>query len=59
VSGGVRDLADGPSQRPVEAGGSLSLELRARAGAAPTTPGRVSTVGSRGLGKQGGAVQRK
>ena len=57
-SGGVRDLAAGLSQQPDEAGGSPSLELRVRAGAALTTPGRVSTIGSRGPGKQDGAVQR-
>jgi hypothetical protein len=53
---GCETSPPGLSQQPGEAGGSPSLELRVRAGAAPTTPGRVSTVGSRGLGKQDGAA---
>ena len=40
-SGGVRDLAAGLSQQPGEAEGSPSPELRVRAGAALTTPGRA------------------
>ena len=53
---GVGDLAAGLSQQPGEAGGSRSPELRVTARAAPTTPGRASTIGSLGRGKQDGAA---
>ncbi len=53
------ETAAGLSQQPGEAGGSPNPELWVRAGAAPTTPGRASTIGSCGSGKQDGAVQRK
>src|SRR3954470_4416181 len=43
---------------PWALGASRSLELRVTAGAAPTTPGRAGTIGSCGLGKRDGAVQR-
>ena len=39
-----KDSAFKLSQQPDEAGGSLNLEAQARAGAAPTTAGRVSTT---------------
>ena len=41
----------GLSQQPGEAGGSLIREVPGRVGAAPTTPGRVSTARWCGLGK--------
>ena len=43
----------GLSQRPAEAGGSLSREVSARVGAAPTKPGCVSTARWRGSGEHG------
>lgn len=49
----------GPSQRAVEAGGSLALEVQGRVGAAPTTTGWVSTTRWPRSGKQDGKVQRE
>jgi hypothetical protein len=40
--------------RSFEAGGSLTLEVRGRVGAASTTPGRAGTARRSGSGKQGG-----
>ena len=47
----------GLSQQSGEAGGSLNLETQARAGAAPTTTGRVGTARRPGSGKRDGTVQ--
>ncbi len=52
----MQDPAAGLSQRPGEAEGSLTPELRARVGAALTTTRRAGTIGLRGRGKQGGTV---
>jgi hypothetical protein len=46
----------GLSQRPGEAGGSLTLEAQGRVGAAPTTTGRVGTARRPGPGKRDGKV---
>lgn len=48
----------GPSQRVAEAGGSLTLEAQARAGAAPTKSGRAGTARRLGSGERDGKVQR-
>ena len=54
---GMERPTAGLSQQPGEAGGSLNPETRARAGAAPTTTGRVGTARRSGSGKQDGTVQ--
>src|SRR6266550_6046417 len=46
----------GLSQQPGEAGGSLTLEAQGRAGAAPTTTGRVGTARRPWPGKRDGKV---
>ena len=43
---------------PFEAGGSLILEARVRAGAAPTTTRRIGTARRSGLGKRGRKAKR-
>ena len=54
---GMEGPTAGLSQQSGEAGGSLNLETQARAGAAPTTTGRVGTARRPGSGKQDGTVQ--
>ena len=46
----------GLSQQAAEAGGSLTLEARGRAGAASTTPWRAGTARPLGCGKRDGEV---
>ena len=53
---GCKDPTAGPSQRPGEAEGSLTPELREGRQAALTTTRRAGTIGLRGRGKQGGTV---
>jgi len=55
-NGGERPPSPGRRSGRAEAGGSLIREAPGRAGAAPTTTGRVSTTGWRGSGKRDGKV---
>lgn len=52
----MRGPSGGSSQRPAEAGGSLTWETPARAGAAPTTTERVGTARRPGSGKRDGTA---
>jgi hypothetical protein len=49
---GCRALPPSCRSSSVEAGGSRTLESQGRAGAAPTTPGRVRTARWPGFGKR-------
>jgi hypothetical protein len=54
--GGMEGPTCSLSQQAVEAGGSLTLEVQGRVGAAPTTPEWVGTVRRSRSGKQDGKV---
>jgi hypothetical protein len=56
IGQGCKGPAAGLSQQAGEAGGSPTLGVQGRVGAAPTTPGRVGTARRPGPGKQDGKV---
>ena len=56
IGQGCKGPAASLSQQAGEAGGSLTLGVQGRVGAAPTTTGRVGTARRPGPGKQDGKV---